>query len=368
MKFEPPFPENPYLLLTPGPLSTTKSVKGAMLQDWCTWDEDYNLLVQEIRNELVHLATTSDGYSAVLMQGSGTFAVESTLITAIAPQDKLLILANGAYGRRMGEIARRNGIFFDSIDFGEVSPVEPGAVARALENDPGITHVAVVHCETTTGMLNPIESIGLEVKSRGRIFIVDAMSSFGGIPVDAHRLGIDYLISSSNKCIQGVPGFGFVIARRERLEKTGGNASNLSLDLYDQWRTMEDHNGRWRFTSPTHAVRAFCQALSELRSEGGIPARYNRYRENQRLLVDGMTGMGFRTLLQRELHSPIITTFHAPDKPEYVFENFYKNLKRLGFVIYPGKMTDVETFRIGTIGDVGPDDIRRLMDAISVAL
>ncbi len=368
MKAEAQVPDNPYILLTPGPLSTTSGVKRAMLQDWCTWDEDYNRLVQEIRNELVRLAATTEGYTAVLMQGSGTFAVEAALITVMPPEGKLLILANGAYGRRMGEIAERNGIVFDLIDFGDVSAVDAGAVARCLENDSGITHVAVVHCETTTGMLNPIEQIGIEVKARQKTFIVDAMSSFGGIPLHMDNLGIDYLISSSNKCIQGVPGFGFVIARRESLEKTKGNASSLSLDLYDQWKTMEEYNGKWRFTSPTHVVRAFYQALCELKSEGGVAARYRRYSENQLLLVEGMSGLGFKTLLPRGLQSPIITTFHALDEPRYVFKRFYSKLKNLGFVIYPGKMTDMETFRIGTIGDVRTKDILRLLDAVTAAL
>lgn len=360
-------PDNPYLLLTPGPLSTTKSVKAVMLRDWCTWDDDYNRIVEDIRARLVSLATDDDGYTAVLMQGSGTFAVEATLTTAVPRDGRLLVLANGAYGRRMAAIAERGGIDFERIDFGEVQPVDPERTNRALEEDPGITHVAVVHCETTTGMLNPVESIGEAVQAHGRRFIVDAMSSFGGMPLDAAVLGADYLVSSANKCIQGVPGFGFVVARQTVLETTGGQARSLSLDLYDQWETMEYHGGKWRFTSPTHTVRAFAQALAELEAEGGVNARHARYRTNQQHLAEGMARLGFSPLLPQALQSPIITAFHSPADPAYDFGRFYDRLKHQGFVIYPGKVTDVDTFRIGNIGDVHPEDIRRLLAAVEAS-
>jgi 2-aminoethylphosphonate-pyruvate transaminase len=361
-------PDNPYLLLTPGPLSTTKSVKAVMLRDWCTWDGDYNRIVEEIRTRLVSLATEEDGYSAVLMQGSGTFAVEATLTTAVPRDGRLLVLANGAYGRRMAAIAERGGIDFEWIDFGEVQPVDPERTNRALEEDPRITHVAVVHCETTTGMLNPVESIGEAVQAHGRRFIVDAMSSFGGVPMDAAALGADYLVSSANKCIQGVPGFGFVIARQAVLATTRGQARSLSLDLYDQWETMEEHGGKWRFTSPTHTVRAFAQALVELEAEGGVSARHERYRTNQRNLVEGMKRLGFLPLLPQTLQSPIITAFHSPADPGYDFGRFYDRLKQRGFVIYPGKVTDVDTFRIGNIGDVHLEDIQRLLAAVEASM
>lgn len=360
----PALPDNPYLLLTPGPLSTTKSVKAVMLRDWCTWDDDYNRIVQEVRGRLVRLATAADGYTAVLMQGSGTFAVESTLTTAVPPDGRLLVLANGAYGRRMAAIAGRCGLDHQIVDFGETRPVDQERTVQALDADPRISHVAVVHCETTTGMLNPVAEIGAAVKNRDRTFIVDAMSSFGGVPLDAAQIGADYLVSSANKCIQGVPGFGFVIARQTVLEKTRGQARSLSLDLYDQWQTMEEGGGKWRFTSPTHTVRAFFQALTELEAEGGIPARHARYRNNQRLLSAGMLRIGFSALLPATLQSPIITAFHSPKHAAYEFGRFYENLKQRGFVIYPGKVTDVDTFRIGNIGNVHPEDIHRLLEAV----
>ncbi len=361
-------PDNPYLLLTPGPLSTTKTVKAVMLRDWCTWDDDYNRIVEQIRRTLVELAAKSDGYSAVLMQGSGTFAVESTITTAVPADGKLLVLANGAYGRRIAEIASRIGIACIVHDSGEIAPPDIERLDQHLANDPAVTHVAAVHCETTTGMLNPAEAIGRVVRSAGRIFILDAMSSFGAIPMDMDDVGADYLISSANKCIQGVPGFGFVIAKSSTLEKTRGQARSLSLDLFDQWQAMEEGGGKWRFTSPTHTVRAFHQALAELEAEGGIAGRFERYRNNHRTLVEGMTRLGFSPLLPEALQSPIITAFLNPAAPGYDFHRFYESLKQRGFVIYPGKVTDRETFRIGNIGDVHGEDIERLLAAVEESI
>ncbi len=362
-------PDNPYLLLTPGPLSTTKSVKRVMLRDWCTWDEDYNRIVTDIRRRLVALAAgDDDGFSAVLMQGSGTFSVEAAVTTAVPEDGKLLVLANGAYGRRIAQIARCARIPATVHYAGELAPPDLERLDQALAAEPGITHVAVVHCETTTGMLNPVAEIGRIVKSHDRLFIVDAMSSFGGIPLDMAAIGADYLISSANKCIQGVPGFGFVIARRQVLAATEGRARSLSLDLFDQWRTMEEKGGKWRFTSPTHVVRAFAQALGELEAEGGVGARHARYAANHHRLLDGMQRLGFVPVLAPEHRSPIITAFYSPDDPEYRFEQFYANLKQRGFVIYPGKVTEQDTFRIGTIGDVFPDDIDRLVAAVAESI
>ncbi|BBO78354.1 2-aminoethylphosphonate--pyruvate transaminase [Desulfosarcina widdelii] len=357
-------PDNPYLLLTPGPLSTTRTVKAAMYLDWCTWDSDYNAIVQQIREDLVCLAGEDETFTSVLMQGSGTFCVEATLTTAVPPDGKLLVVANGAYGRRIAEIARCQGINHECIDGDECASPDLDRIEATLQSDAAITHVAVVHCETTTGMLNPVEEIGRIVKAAEKCFIVDAMSSFGGVPMDMEAMGADYLISSANKCIQGVPGFGFIIARRSVLEGTRGQARSLSLDLYDQWRTMEDHGGKWRFTSPTHVVRAFSQALGELKAEGGIKARHARYTENHRILVEGMQRIGFQPLLPVQWQSPIITAFLYPRSVDWQFQSFYEGLKSRGFVIYPGKVTDRETFRVGNIGDVHAKDMHRLIDAV----
>ncbi|MGA2615060.1 MAG: 2-aminoethylphosphonate--pyruvate transaminase [Spirochaetia bacterium] len=359
-------PGNPYVLLTPGPLSTTATVKEVMLRDWCTWDAEYNEIVQDIRRRLVEIATVGfpESYTGVLMQGSGTFCVEAVLGTAVPADGKVLILANGAYGERMAQIAQRLRIAHTVARSVETAWPDPEQLRTMLSADPSITHVALVHCETTTGILNPLDDIAAIVRQSGRCFIVDAMSSFGGIPMDIGELGVDFLVSSANKCIQGVPGFGFVVARRKTLEACEGRARSLSLDLYDQWRTMEKENGKWRYTSPTHVVRAFAQALLELDNEGGVAARNARYRANHFVLVQGMSQLGFQSLLDESLQSPIITSLLEPEDPGYSFPAFYAGLKSRGFVIYPGKVSLARTFRIGTIGDVTPATMRSLVDAV----
>ena len=363
----------PYLLLTPGPLTTSKTVKQVMLNDFCTWDDDYNDIVTDIRRRLVRLAQPDDAsaderYTTVLMQGSGTFAVESTIGSTIPADGKLLIAANGAYGRRIAQIAERLNIDHDVVEYAEVEAVDPSRIESVLAADNRVTHVAMVHCETTTGLLNPAKQVGALSRKHGKRFILDAMSSFGGMPMTMDEIGADYLISSANKCIQGVPGFGFVIADRAELKKTKGRARSLSLDLYDQWQEMENNNGKWRYTSPTHTVRAFAQALLELDEEGGVSARGERYAENQRLIVNGMQEIGFRPLIAPELQSPIITSFVCPDDSAYTFEKFYAAMKRRRFVIYPGKVSQADTFRIGTIGHVFPDDMRELLVAAAESL
>lgn len=357
-----------YLLLTPGPLTTSRTVREAMLQDNSTWDVDYNRVVQSIRRQLVQLASRSEDYSAVLMQGSGTFGIEATLGSVVPADGKMLIISNGAYGRRMVEIASRLRIRFTELPFAETEPPNLKRIDETLAADAEFTHVALVHCETTTGILNPAREVGEVVAAHNRCYILDCMSSFGGISMAAEEMYADYLISSANKCIQGVPGFSFVVARRRKLEQTQGRARSLSLDLYDQWREMEQNHGKWRYTSPTHAVAAFAQALKELREEGGVAARYRRYCENHRRLVEGMRQLGFRTLLRDSLQSPIITAFCNPDDVNFAFDQFYDRLKARGFVIYPGKVTAADTFRIGTIGHVFPDDISALIDAVAKVL
>ncbi|WDF92951.1 2-aminoethylphosphonate--pyruvate transaminase [Aeromonas dhakensis] len=360
-----------YLLLTPGPLSTTATVRAAMLQDSCTWDADYNQgVVEPIRRELVRLATGPEfesDYSAVLLQGSGSYVVESVLGSAIGVDECLLIINNGAYGARMGEMARCLGLRHHELDCGETTRPELAAIEAMLARHPEITHLAMVHCETTTGMLNPLEEVAELCQRRGIRLIVDAMSSFGGIPIDMGRLGIEFLISSANKCIQGVPGFGFVIARRAALIACAGRARSVSLDLHAQWQTMEQQGGKWRFTSPTHTVLAFAQALRELDEEGGIAARHRRYSENQRTLVTGMAALGFAPLLPEKWQSPIITAFYSPAHPDYRFADFYQRLKGQGFVIYPGKVSQADCFRIGNIGDVTPERVRSLLAAMASA-
>ena len=354
-----------YLLLTPGPLSTSETVREAMLQDWCTWDKDYNEgIVTPIRKGLLAIAgLDEDEYTDVLLQGSGPYCVEATIGAAVKPTDKLLILANGAYGKRMAQIAEYYHIDHVLVSLHETELVTGEVARKALEANPDITHLSMVHSETTTGLLNPIEEVAEVLKGRNITFIVDAMSSFGGVPIDMKKLDIDFLVSSANKCIQGVPGFGFIIAKKDKLIATKGNARSLSLDIYAQWKTMEKGGGKWRFTSPTHVVHAFYQAMKELNEEGGIVARSERYKQNHRTLVDGMRALGFKTLLPDASQGPIITSFLYPTA-DFDFHSFYDQLKAKGFVIYPGKISDADTFRIGNIGDIFPDDMEALLQAI----
>ena len=358
-----------YLLLTPGPLTTTRTVREAMMHEFSTWDVDYNRIVQSIRERLVGLATCDSAnlgtYTATLMPGSGTFVVESVIGSVIPPNGRLLVLNNGAYGARITTISRMLGLDTVELHQAEIESTDLGQVEQMLANDPGITHVAMVHCETTTGMLNPVEAVGEIVRRLGRVFILDAMSSFGGIPMSMESTGAQYLISSANKCVQGVPGFGFVVADRATLEATKGRARSHSLDLFDQWREMETKGGKWRFTSPTHVVSAFAAALDELEAEGGVEIRHTRYVSNQRTMVEGMRQMGFRTLIGDEVQSPIITSFYYPDAAEFEFQKFYDALKSRGYVIYPGKVSHAQCFRIGSIGDVHPSDMTELIGHVS---
>ncbi|WP_300560672.1 2-aminoethylphosphonate--pyruvate transaminase [Companilactobacillus sp.] len=357
--------ENEYLLLTPGPLTTSATVKKAMNRDYCTWDDDYKKITQSIRSSLLKIAQVDpEKYTAVPIQGSGTYGVESVISSIIPTNGTLLIAMNGAYGERIGQMADVYGIDHVDLKVDEQQPVTKELVEAEIKAHPEITHFAMIHCETTTGILNPIEDIIPWVKAQGIVTIVDAMSSFGGIPIDVQGLEIDFLISSTNKCIQGVPGFAFVIANKMILNGTRGYARTLSLDLFAQYDEMEKDNGKWRFTSPTHVVHAFAQALTELEVEGGVEKRYQRYQDNQRQLSAGMDKLGFKQLIADQWQSPIITSFRYPTE-DFNFAEFYQALKAAGFVIYPGKISVVPTFRIGNIGEVYSQDITDLLDAIA---
>ncbi len=357
------------LLFTPGPLTTSRTVKQAMLLDVGSRDAAFIATLARVRERLLWIAGVSQvaGYEAVLMQGSGTFGVESVITSAVPRDGKLLVLANGAYGERIARIADVAGIGSAVVRFPEDEPVVPNDADAALAADPAITHVAVVHCETTTGLLNPIEDIGAILRPHGRAFIVDAMSSFGAVPIDVGGVGIDFLVSSANKCIEGVPGFSFVIARKDALLACERDARSVSLDLHAQWCGLEK-DGQFRFTPPTHAILAFEQALSELDAEGGVAGRAARYSANHRALLDGMHAMGFRPYLAPEQQSYIITSFHYPTHPSFKFAEFYDSLARLGLVIYPGKLSQAECFRIGTIGRIFEPDVRLLLRGIRAVL
>lgn len=352
---------NTYKLLTPGPLTTTEAVKEEMLVDLCTWDNDYKAITQDIRRGLLQVAHAQAGYTTVLMQGSGTFGVESVLSSVIKATDKVLIAVNGAYSKRMVEICQYHHIPYVAVPFDYDTVPQADMIEKVLQVDEAITHIAMVHSETTTGILNDIAAVGEVAKAYHKYFIVDAMSSFGGVDIDVPALGITYLVSSANKCIQGVPGFSFIIANEEALKQTAGTARSLSLDLYKQWETMEKDGGKWRFTSPTHVVLAFHKALEELQDRGGVAARHERYAKTNRLLRQGMEALGFKAYIDEAVQGPIITTFLYPKQHSFDFRDMYTYLKERGYVIYPGKLTEQDTFRLGNIGEIYEEDVQAIL-------
>lgn len=356
------------LLFTPGPLTTTSTVKAAMQIDYGSRDVAFIQTVKEVREELLKLGGVSqeEGYESIIMQGSGTFGIESVLSSVVPDLGNLLIIINGAYGERMAKMAYVNKLIYTELKFPENTTPDLDVIAEKLASDKSITHVAVVHCETTTGIFNPVQAIGQLVSKYGKTFIVDAMSSFGGVPFDIKANQVDFLISSSNKCIEGVPGFSFIIANKEELEKAEGRARSLTLDLYAQWKGLES-NGQFRFTPPTHSIVAFRQALRELEEEGGVEARSNRYQENYNTLIEGMRKLGFQEYLEKEKQGWIITSFLYPESENFDFKEFYDRLNEQGYVIYPGKLSQADCFRIGNIGQIFKKDVEGLLVAIEKA-
>jgi len=348
------------LLLTPGPLTTSRRVKEVMLHDWGSRDAAFLDINRRVLERLPAIVNAAGTHVTVPMQGSGTFAVEAMLTTFVPPGGKVLVLINGAYGhraRRILDLARRSSVVHETA---EDRPPDLGTIEGLLDSDRSISHVFAVHCETTSGILNPIAEIGALAERHGRRFLIDAMSAFGALPLDAARVRFDALAASSNKCIEGIPGLGFVIARQDALAETRGRATTLSLDLFDQWQGFV-RTGQYRFTPPTHVIVAFHQALEEFFAEGGQEGRGRRYAENCLVLIEGMRELGFKPLLPPALQAPIIATFHMPKHPKFRFSTFYEGLKDRGFVIYPGKLTVADTFRIGSIGRLFPDDMRALL-------
>ena len=351
------------ILLTPGPLTTSLATKSAMLRDWGSWDSRFNAVTARVRERLVDIVNASATHVCVPMQGSGTFSVEASINTLVPRDGHVLVLINGAYGKRLAKLTEMMGRRLSVFETADDVPTTSDDVARLLDADVSITHVGLIHCETSTGILNPLPEIAKVVAQRGRSLIVDAMSSFGALPIDATTIPFDALIAASGKCVEGPPGMGFVIARRSVLEKCAGNSTSLALDLYDQWTYMEKTT-QWRYTPPTHVVLALDAALEQYIAAGGQPARLARYTQNYEALVSGMKEMGFRVFLDPAIPAPIIVTFHAPADPKYAFKPFYDKVRDKGFVLYPGKLTQVETFRVGCIGAVGPEELHHAVNAV----
>jgi 2-aminoethylphosphonate-pyruvate transaminase len=355
------------ILLTPGPLTTAIETRRAMLRDWGSRDPAFIALTAELRSRLLRVASGEGSHVAVPLQGSGTFIVEAAIATLVGPADKLLVLINGAYGERMVTIARRMGRAVEALRWAEDRVVEPGMVAEALRADPSITHVALVHCETTTGILNPLAEIAAVVAAAGRAFLLDAMSSFGAIGIDLSTVRVTALLASSNKCLEGVPGLGFALVEPSALERAAGNSPSLSFDLHAQWRGFEA-DGQWRFTPPVQVVAALVEALRGLEAEGGPAGRLRRYQENFDTLWAGMRRLGFALFLDEAVQAPIIATFRMPADGRLEFRRFYDALAAQGFLIYPGKLTQAESFRIGCIGALDRRDFERLLEAVAGTL
>jgi len=357
----------PYLL-TPGPLTTSASVKRAMMRDWGSWDSDFRAMTAVMRRKLLALAgDTGAVFDCVPMQGSGTFAVEAMVGSFVPQNGKALVLINGAYGSRIARTLEYLGRDYVALDKGDYLPPRGREIAAALQADSQITHVIAVHCETSSGILNPIEEIAGVVRDEGRKLLIDAMSSFGALRLAVNDVHFDAMVSSANKCLEGVPGFGFVIARKSELAAAKGRSHSLSLDVHAQWETMNT-TGQWRFTPPTHVVAAFMEALRAHEAEGGVEARGQRYAENRDVLVAGMADIGFVTLLENRWLSPIIVTFFSPCHPGFEFDRFYELMKVKGFIIYPGKLTVVDSFRIGCIGAIDAAVMSRVVAAAGEAL
>lgn len=355
------------VLLTPGPLTTSPQTKAAMLRDWGSWDSAFNALTASVCADIVDVVHAADTHVCIPLQGSGTFAVEAALGSFVPRRSKTLVPSNGAYCLRIARILRYLGREFVVLDHPESRAIDPERIDAALREDADITHVAQVHCETGTGVLNPLPRIAGIVAAHGRRLIVDAMSSFGALPIDLRTMPVDALIAASGKCLEGVPGMGFVVARRTVVESAAGCAHSLALDLHDQWTYLQK-TGQWRFTPPTHVVAALRAAIDQFTAEGGQPARLARYMEHCAVLVDGMRSLGFETFIGDDVQAPIIVTFHAPPDPAYDFTEFYRRMRARGFVIYPGKLTAVETFRVGCIGALRSADLRRAVDAIAATV
>jgi 2-aminoethylphosphonate-pyruvate transaminase len=351
------------ILLTPGPLTTSLTTRAAMLRDWGSWDAAFNAVTASVRRKLMDVIGNPDTHVCVPMQGSGTFAVEAAVNTFVPRDGHVLVLVNGAYGKRLARLTQMMGRRMSTFETPEDTPTTAADVERLLARDPSITDVGLIHCETSTGILNPLPQIAAVTARHGKRLIVDAMSSFGALPIDARDVPFDALIAASGKCIEGPPGMGFVFARKALLERAAGNCTSLALDLHDQWTYME-RTTQWRFTPPTHVVVALDAALDQFIAEGGQPARLARYTRNCATLVEGMAELGFEPFLDPAIQAPIIVTFHAPADARYTFRELYDRVRDKGFILYPGKLTQVETFRVGCIGAIGPEEMRHAVHAV----
>ena len=355
------------VLLTPGPLTTSLRTKLAMLKDWGSWDSDFIAITARVRQSLLDIVHGHDSHVVVPLQGSGTFSVEAAVATVVPRDGHVLVLDNGAYCKRAAKLTHLMGRRTTVVPFAEDAAVSPDVLQTHLLADTSITHVVMIHCETGAGVLNPLQAVADVCQAHGKGLIVDAMSSFAALEIDARKVHFDALVAASGKCLEGVPGMGFVFIRKAILPQCEGNNSSLAMDLYDQYIYMEK-TGQWRFTPPTHVLVALNEAIAQFEEEGGQTARLKRYQSNCRTLVDGMAALGFKPFLDPAIQAPIIVTFHAPADPRYQFKTFYDIAKKNGFILYPGKLTQVETFRVGCIGAIGPVEMAQAVHAVALTL
>ncbi|MEO7855331.1 MAG: 2-aminoethylphosphonate--pyruvate transaminase [Rubrivivax sp.] len=356
-----------HILLTPGPLTTTLRTKLAMLKDWGSWDDDFNAITARLRGQLLDIVQGHDSHVVVPLQGSGTFSVEAAVATVVPRDGHVLVLDNGAYCKRATKLTTMMGRKASSLAFAEDAAVSPTALDQRLAQDNSITHVVLIHCETGTGVLNPLVEVAAVCERHGKGLIVDAMSSFGALPIDARPVRFDALVAASGKCLEGVPGMGFVFLRKAILDGCAGHSQSLAMDLHDQHLYMH-RTGQWRFTPPTHVMVALAEAVAQFVEEGGQPARLARYTDNCKVLIDGLAALGLKPFLKPQLQAPIIVTWHAPEHPAYDFKRFYAAAKQRGFLLYPGKLTEVETFRIGCIGAIGRNEMTQAVNVVADAL
>ena len=355
------------VLLTPGPLTTSLRTKLAMLKDWGSWDSDFIAITARVRHSLLDIVHGHDSHVVVPLQGSGTFSVEAAVATVVPRDGHVLVLDNGAYCKRAAKLTHLMGRRTTVVPFAEDATISPEVLQTHLLADKSITHVVMIHCETGAGVLNPLQAVADVCQAHGKGLIVDAMSSFAALEIDARKVHFDALVAASGKCLEGVPGMGFVFIRKAILPQCEGNNNSLAMDLYDQYIYMEK-TGQWRFTPPTHVLVALNEAIAQFEEEGGQAARLKRYQSNCRTLVEGMAALGFKPFLDPAIQAPIIVTFHAPADPRYQFKTFYDIAKKNGFILYPGKLTQVETFRVGCIGAIGPAEMAQAVHAVALTL
>jgi len=364
---ETQMPTDAPFILTPGPVVTAREVKEAMLVDYAPADDFIRAATATIREYLVGLANGTGSYECVPLQGSGTYATEAAFHTLLPPDAKILIVTNGFYGLRLKELCDRMKKRNVLLQLPMLPPPSARDIEAALDAHPDITHVTLCHCETATGVLNPIEEIAAATRARGVRVILDAIASFAAFDLDAPALDLEAIVLSSNKGLESVPGVGFVIAKRASLQAAEGNSASLSLDLHAQWAHMEK-TGQWRYTPPTHVIAALATAIRIHEAEGGVRGRHARFHRVWHRLVTAMRQRGFETLISDDHASPIVTTFLEPADPHYTFPSFSTEMRKRGFIVFPGRLTASRTFRIGCMGRITDADVDRLVEAIDGAM